>query len=45
MAITPSRYHRRATPELASTDTLKGNGAWNPRDRKITLNLQIKTPG
>ncbi len=29
--------------EIAPTDTLKGNGAWNPRDRKITLNLQIKT--
>ncbi len=33
----------QSNPELASTDTLKGNGAWNPRDRKITLNLQIKT--
>ncbi len=33
----------QSNPELASTDTLKGNGAWNPRDRKISLNLQIKT--
>ncbi|RYC69014.1 MULTISPECIES: hypothetical protein [Spirosoma] len=28
--------------ELGSTDTLRGNGAWNPRDRRITLNLQFK---
>lgn len=28
--------------ELNSTDTLRGNGAWNPRDRKITLNFQVK---
>jgi hypothetical protein len=28
--------------ELGSTDTIKGSGAWNPRDRKITLNLQFK---
>ncbi len=27
---------------LGSTDTVKGSGAWNPRDRKITLNLQFK---
>lgn len=27
---------------LGSTDTLRGNGAWNPTNRKITLNLQIK---
>ncbi len=33
----------QSNSEIASTDTLKGNGAWNPRDRKITLNLQIKT--
>jgi len=33
----------QSNAEIASTDTLKGNGAWNPRDRKITLNLQIKT--
>lgn len=28
--------------ELGSNDTLRGNGAWNPRDRRITLNLQTK---
>ncbi|AKD58288.1 hypothetical protein [Spirosoma radiotolerans] len=28
--------------ELGSTDTIKGSGAWNPRDKKITLNLQFK---
>lgn len=28
--------------ELGSTDTLRGNGAWNPRDRRITLNFQVK---
>ncbi len=27
---------------LGSTDTLRGNGSWNPRDRRITLNLQTK---
>ncbi len=27
---------------LGSTDTVKGSGAWNPRDRKITLNLKFK---
>lgn len=27
---------------LGSTDTLQGNGSWNPRDRRITLNLQLK---
>jgi len=32
----------QSNPELNTTDTLKGNGAWNPRDRRITLNLQIK---
>ena len=26
--------------ELGSADTLRGNGSWNPRDRRITLNLQ-----
>lgn len=29
---------------LNSTDTLRGTGAWNPRDRRITLNLQLKFP-
>ena len=28
---------------LGANDQLSGNGAWNPRDRKITLNLNIKT--
>ena len=28
--------------ELSSTDTLRGNGAWNPRDKKITLIVQAK---
>ena len=28
---------------LSATEQLSGNGAWNPRDRKITLNLNIKT--
>jgi hypothetical protein len=28
--------------ELGATDTIEGTGAWNPRDRKITLNLQFK---
>lgn len=28
--------------EFATTDTLRGNGAWNPRNRQITLNLQAK---
>jgi hypothetical protein len=27
---------------LGSTDTMKGTGAWNPRNRVITLNLQFK---
>ena len=27
---------------LGSTDTLRGSGAWNPRNRVITLNLQFK---
>ncbi len=27
---------------LGSTDVVSGTGAWNPRDRKITLNLQLK---
>ncbi|GAB2602068.1 hypothetical protein [Spirosoma areae] len=29
---------------LNTTDTLSGTGAWNPRDRKITLNLRLKFP-
>lgn len=32
----------QTSSELGSTDTLRGNGAWNPRDRRITLNLQAK---
>lgn len=32
----------QSNSELNSTDTLRGNGAWNPRDRKITLNFQVK---
>jgi hypothetical protein len=28
--------------ELGSTDTISGSGAWNPRTRVITLNLQFK---
>ncbi|MBD2701207.1 DUF4843 domain-containing protein [Spirosoma sp. BT702] len=27
--------------ELSSTDRISGTGAWNPIDRKITLNLQL----
>ncbi|WP_345244275.1 hypothetical protein [Nibrella saemangeumensis] len=26
----------------APRDTIQGNGAWNPRDRQITLNLRLK---
>lgn len=32
----------QSNSELASTDSLSGNGAWNPRDRKITLNVRAK---
>ena len=32
----------QTNPNLSSTDKIEGNGAWNPRDRKITLNLQLK---
>lgn len=32
----------QTNPNLNSTDTLSGNGSWNPRDRRITLNLRIK---
>ncbi|MFD2570188.1 hypothetical protein ACFSUS_06050 [Spirosoma soli] len=32
----------QANAELGSTDTLRGNGSWNPRDRRITLNIQAK---
>lgn len=28
--------------ELGSTDTIAGTGAWNPKDRRITLNLKFK---
>lgn len=27
---------------LAISDTLKGNGSWNPQNRQITLNLEIR---
>ncbi len=37
LTITP-----QANENLGSTDTLGGNGSWNPRDRTITLNLQLK---
>lgn len=30
----------QSNAELGSSDTLQGNGAWNPRNRQITLNLQ-----
>lgn len=33
----------QSNTELNSGDQLSGNGAWNPQDRKITLNLTIKT--
>lgn len=32
----------QSNANLESTDTLQGNGSWNPRDRRITLNLQLK---
>lgn len=32
----------QSSPELGATDTISGSGAWNPRDRTITLNLQLK---
>lgn len=32
----------QSNANLNTTDTLRGTGAWNPRDRKITLNLQLK---
>lgn len=32
----------QSNSEFASTDSLSGNGAWNPRDRKITLNVRAK---
>ncbi len=32
----------QSNPNLGATDTLAGNGSWNPRDRRITLNLQLK---
>lgn len=32
----------QSNAELNSTDTLRGNGAWNPRNRQITLNVQVK---
>ncbi|GAB3999001.1 hypothetical protein GCM10028807_48000 [Spirosoma daeguense] len=31
----------QASTELSSTDRISGTGAWNPVDRKITLNLQF----
>ena len=32
----------QSNSELGSTDTLRGNGAWNPSNRRITLNIQAK---
>ncbi|GAB4011508.1 hypothetical protein GCM10028808_25240 [Spirosoma migulaei] len=32
----------QTNPELGTTDTIEGSGAWNPRNRVITLNLQFK---
>lgn len=32
----------QGNPELGATDTISGSGAWNPRTRVITLNLQFK---
>ncbi len=31
----------QGSPELGPTDKIAGTGAWNPKDRKITLNLQF----
>ncbi|WP_461126728.1 hypothetical protein [Spirosoma aerophilum] len=32
----------QSNPELSSTDQISGRGAWNPRDRKISLTLQFR---
>ena len=32
----------QSNSQLDPTDSLSGNGAWNPRDRKITLNVRAK---
>lgn len=32
----------QSNPELGATDTISGTGAWNPKDRRITLNLKFK---
>lgn len=32
----------QSSADLGDNDTLRGNGAWNPRDKKITLNIQAK---
>ena len=32
----------QSNAEFSTSDTLQGNGAWNPRNRQITLNLQAK---
>ena len=37
LTVTP-----QTNAEFGSSDTLRGNGAWNPRNRQITLNLQAK---
>ena len=37
LTVTP-----QSNAEFGSSDTLQGNGAWNPRNRQITLNLQAK---
>ena len=31
----------QGNPELGATDKIAGTGAWNPKDRKITLNLSF----
>ena len=31
----------QTNPELGPTDKIAGTGAWNPKDRRITLNLQF----
>ncbi len=31
----------QTNPELGPTDKIAGTGAWNPKDRKITLNLRF----
>ena len=33
---------QRSDDLAAPRDTIQGNGSWNPRDRRITLNLRLK---